>query len=151
MKLNTGETVTILSRAEAGHTANAFPFYVYCQNTKGERGWAPQLLLHRHGYGAFGVITGLVKRPELNDTIVQVHGLQADGRVVVETEDHRLFAAELARVHIFDFEDDFAMLQQKGKHAIRFVHPDKFGCSESFMLLRMISTCKVTARAENNL
>ena len=152
MKLDAGEKVTVLSDAEPGHATNAFPFYVYCKNTEGDRGWAPQLLLHRHGYGAFGVITGLNQKSDLNGTIVRVHGLQANGRVVVEHADRRLFAPELAKVHIFDFEEDFAMLQQKGKDAIRFVHPDKFGCPESFKLLMMIiNTCKVTARARNNL
>ena len=86
MKLSVGEHVTILSRAEAGHTTNAFPFYVYCENTKGSCGWAPRLILHRQGYGAFGVITGLTRDAELNDTIVRVLGLRDDGRVVGETE-----------------------------------------------------------------
>jgi len=151
LKLNVGEKVTILSRAEAGHTSNGFPFYVYCKNTKGECGWAPQLILHRQGYGAFGVVTGLAKNQEFNDTIVRVHGLRDDGRVIVETEDHRQIAAPLARVHIFDFEEDFGMLQKKGITAVRFVHPDKGGCPESLRLLIMISRCKVAARAQKNL
>ena len=82
-----GEQVTMESGAYSGHEGNAFPSYVYCRSrrTKVSHGWLPQLILHREGCGAFGVISGLIRQSELNDTIVRVLGLRDDGRVVGET------------------------------------------------------------------
>ena len=84
LKLDTGDEVTILSPAEAGHTTNAFPFYVYCQDAKGDSGWVPQLILHRDGQGVFAVITGLVRNIELNETLVRLVGTREDlGRCLI--------------------------------------------------------------------
>ena len=94
------------------------------------------------------MITGLTRDAKFNDTIVRILGIRDDVRVVGETEGYRQIAPPLVRVHIFDFEEDFRKLQEKGKDAVRFVHPDKFGCPESYRLMLMIRRCKVMARAQ---
>ena len=140
LPLHSGEHLTILSGAEAGHATNSFPWYVYCKNSKGSCGWVPQLLLHRHGHGSFGVISGLVCRKELNDTVVRLLGRRGDGRVVATTKDKRIIAVPLAGVVcILDFEEDVEQIQQKGRGGLRFAHPDKYGCTDSFVLLQMVS------------
>ena len=46
-----------------------YPFYVYCQNEEMQKGWAPQLLLHREQFGEYGVVLGLSRSNEdLNNT-----------------------------------------------------------------------------------
>ena len=140
LPLRIGEHLTILSGAEAGHATNSFPWYIYCKNSTGSRGWVPQLLLHRHGHGSFGVISGLGRHKELNDSIVRVLGRRGDGRVVANTKDMRIIAVPLANVVcILDFKEDVEQIQQKGRSGLKFAHPDKFGCAESFALLRMIT------------
>ena len=138
LPLSTGENLYVLSRAEAGHTTNSFPFYVYCENEKGSRGWAPQLLLHRSGFGSFAVVSGLARNVELNDTFVHVLGLRDDGRVVAKTKDNRQIAVPLANVRLLDFKEDVERIQEKRNRALFYAHPDRFGSKESFALLRMI-------------
>ena len=115
LRLEKDDHVTILSSAEAGHTTNSFPFYVYCENTNGDHGWAPQLCLHRNGYGAFGVVSGLQHNTELNNTLVHVVGERDDGRVVGETTGSRAIAMPPACVRILDFKEDVEKIQRRGK------------------------------------
>ena len=144
LPLRRGDHVTILSSAEAGHTTNSFPFYVYCENTNGSRGWVPQLCLHRDGYGAFGVVSGLVHNTELNDTLVHALGQRENGSVVGRTTGSRQIAVPLARVCILDFKEDVEQIQQKGRSILLCAHPDKCGCRHTFELLL------ITVRATSN-
>ena len=81
LELSRGAHVTILSGAQAGHTTNPFPFYVFCETRNGTRGWVPQLCLHREGYGSYGVVSGLEGSNELNNTLVHLRGQRDDGRL----------------------------------------------------------------------
>ena len=127
----------ILSPAETGHSTNAFPSYVYCETPEGARGWVPQLILHREGHGVFGVISGLTRDKALNGVIVRVFGSRGDGRIVGETT-NRHIAFPLTSVSILDFNEDVKHIQQKGRGSLKFAHPDKFGCRDSYSLLCMI-------------
>ena len=138
LPLSLGEHLKILSTAEVGHTTNSFPFYVYCENENGSRGWTPQILLHRDGYGSFGVLSGLTRRTELNGTLVRVSGRRDDGRVMGTTKDKRQIAIPIGNVHLLDFNEDVEKILQKGNRALKYAHPDKFGSNEAFVLLRII-------------
>ena len=84
------------------------------------------------------MISGLVRAKELNDTLVRVLGLRADGRVVGETKFSQPIAVPPDRVCILDFQEDVELIQRRGRRALRFAHPDKFGCTDSLRLLQMI-------------
>ena len=72
---------------------------------------------------------------------MHVLGLRNDGRVVAavlgETTDRQI-ALQPNSVCIFDFKEDFEQIRQKGISALKFAHPDKFGCRDSYSLLYMI-------------
>ena len=129
--------MTIQSHTESGHATNVFPSYVYCE-TKVSHGWLPRLILHRPGCGAFGVVSGLTRHRELNDTIVRVLCDRHDGRVLGETAAGIQIALKLENVSIMDVTEDCEVIEKNGRVALRFAHLDKYGCGNSFALLQLI-------------
>ena len=129
-----GEGITILSGAEKGHETNSYPFYVYCEKDDGSRGWAPQLLLHRDGFGSYGVVLGLAHNKEVNNTLVRVLGLRGDGRVVAVTKGNRQIAVRHANIRLLDVTHDIKQIQENGKRSLLYAHPDRYGCPYSLQL-----------------
>ena len=68
---------------------------------------------------------------------MRVLGHRNDGRVVGETAGIQI-ALKPVNVRILDFKEDVEEIQKRGGDALRFSHPDKFGCRYSFSLLHMI-------------
>ena len=75
-----------------------------------------------------------------NDTVVRLLGLRGDGRFVANTKDMRIIAVPLASVvWVLDPKEDVEQIHQRGRSGLKFAHPDKYGCAESFAFLRMIT------------
>ena len=84
------------------------------------------------------MVSSLLHRTELNNTLVHLRGQRDDGSLVGRTAGSREIVMPAASVCILDFKEDVELIQQKGRSALTFAHPDKWGCQRICELLFLI-------------